>query len=393
LEFTLTREQVGLRDEIRTWLAENVPKDEPPHESSVELRDFDVAWQRRQFEGGWAGVSWPAEYGGRGLGLVEQLIWYEEYARAGAPSIRTCFVGVNHAGPTLIMRGSADQKKRHLQSILTGDEVWCQGFSEPDAGSDLASLRTSARIEGDDFVVNGQKIWTSFAHVADFQELLVRTDPAAPKHRGISWVICDMRSPGIEVRPIRSIDGATDFCEVFYNEVRIPTAHLVGELNQGWKVAMTTLSFERGTAFAADQMAMSIQVEHLVELARTRSIDLSGRPAIQDEEFARRLGALRAEVAALRAMTYMGASRNRATIQPGPEGSFLRLGVGELMQRIAQLAVDLLGDEQLEWSPPVRHRGYWTNDYLFSFSRTISAGSKDIQRNIIGERLLGLPKK
>jgi len=392
VEFVLTEEQVELREEIRAWLDENVPKDQPTGDDSKELRDFDVAWQRRQYDGGWAGVSWPQKYGGRGLGLVEQLIWYEEYARAGAPNIRTCFVGVNHAGPTLIMRGTEEQKKRHLASILAGDEVWCQGFSEPDAGSDLGSLRTSARIEGDDLVVNGQKIWTSFAHVADFQELLVRTDADAPKHRGISWVICDMRSPGIQVRPIPSMDGATDFCEVFYDDVRIPLSNLVGELNQGWQVAMTTLSFERGTAFAADQMAMSMQVEHLVELAKTRSIDLSGRPAIEDEEFARRLGVLRAEVAALRAMTYMGASRNRVTVQPGPEGSFLRLGVGELMQRIGMLAMDLLGDEQLDWSPPVRHHGNWTNDYLFSFSRTISAGSKDIQRNIIGERLLGLPK-
>lgn len=392
MEFTVTPEQAELRAEIRSWLADNVPREEPPHDDSKAMRDFDVAWQKRQFEGGWAGVSWPTEYGGRGLGLVEQLIWYEEYARAQAPNIRTCFVAVNHAGPTLIMRGSEEQKRAHLSSILAGDEVWCQGFSEPNAGSDLASLRTSARVDGDELVVTGQKIWTSFAHVADFQELLVRTDPDAPKHRGITWVICDMRLPGIDIRPIRSMDGAVDFCEVFYDDVRIPLANVVGELNDGWRVAMTTLSFERGTAFAADQMAMSLMVEDLVRLARTRSVDGSSRVAIHDEEFARRLASLRAEVAALRSMTYLGASRNRATVQPGPEASFLRLGVGETMQRVSRLAFDLLGPDALAWTAPIRHHGNWSNDYLFSFSRTISAGSKDIQRNIIGERLLGLPR-
>jgi len=392
VEFSLTSDQVALRTEIRSWLADNVPREAPPHEGAAETRAFDVAWQRRQFDGGWAGVSWPKEYGGRGLGLVEQLIWYEEYARAGAPNIRSCFVSINHAGPTLIMRGSEEQKRKHLRSILAGDEVWCQGFSEPEAGSDLGSLRTAARVDGDELVVNGQKIWTSFAHIADFQELLVRTDPAAPKHKGITWAICDMHAPGIDVRPIRSMDGAVDFCEVFYDDVRIPLDNVVGELNDGWRVAMTTLSFERGTAFAADQMAMSLMVERLVTVATERSLDGSGRVAILDDEFARRLAGLRAEVAALRSMTYLGASRNRESVQPGPEGSFLRLGVGLLMQRISRLAMDLLGEDALEWSAPVRHHGNWSNDYLFGFSRTISAGSKDIQRNIIGERLLGLPK-
>jgi alkylation response protein AidB-like acyl-CoA dehydrogenase len=393
MDLTSTPEQRELRDEIRSWLHDNVPREEPPHAPPSEMRAFDAAWQRRQYDGGWAGIAWPSEFGGRGLGMVEQLIWYEEYARAKAPYIRSCFVSINHAGPTLIMRASGELKEQHLPAMLRGDEIWCQGFSEPDSGSDLASLHTRAVVDGDRLIVNGQKIWTSYAHVADFQELLVRTDPDAPKHKGITWVICDMRSPGIEVRPIESIDGAVDLCEVFYDDVEIPLSNVVGDLNQGWDVAMTTLSFERGTAFMAEQVTLAESVDLLIDIARNKPRPgVGGRPAIHDEEIARRLATLRAEVAALRAMTYMGVSRTARRGQPGAEGSFLRLSVGELMQRISQVAMDLLGVESLQWTPPLRHRANWSNDYLFSMSRTISAGTKDIQRNIIGERLLGLPR-
>jgi alkylation response protein AidB-like acyl-CoA dehydrogenase len=393
MDLTFTPEQRELREEIRTWLSENVPREEPPHEPPSAMREFDAAWQRRQFDGGWAGIAWPSEYGGRGLGMVEQLIWYEEYARAQAPYIRSCFVSINHAGPTLIMRGTDEQKAAHLLPMLRGDELWCQGFSEPDAGSDLAGLRTRAVVDGDRLIVNGQKIWTSYAHVADFQELLVRTDPDAGRHKGITWVICDMRTPGIEVRPIRSIDGGLDLCEVFYDDVEIPRDAVVGDIGQGWDVAMTTLSFERGTAFMAECVTLAEKVDHLIEVARSRPRPgTTGRAAIHDEELARRLATLKAEVVALRAMTYMGVSRNQRRDLPGAEGSYLRLSVGELMQRISQAALDVLGVEGLRWTPPVRHRDHWSNDYLFSMSRTISAGTKDIQRNIIGERLLGLPR-
>jgi alkylation response protein AidB-like acyl-CoA dehydrogenase len=355
------------------------------------MRAFDTAWQRRQFEGGWAGIAWPVEYGGRGLSPVEQLIWFEEYARAGAPYIRTCFVGINHAGPTLIMRGTEAQKQRHLPPILRGDEVWCQGFSEPDAGSDLANLRTRGIVDGDRLVVTGQKVWTSYAWAAQYQELLVRTDPDA-RHKGITWVICPMDLPGIEIRPIETMAGDVDFCEVFYDGVAIPLENVVGEINDGWSVAMTTLSFERGTGFMAEQVALAEMLHKLIDVARSRSIDGSGKPAIEDEEFGRALARLQADVAALRSMTYLGVSRTIRRGQPGVEGSFLRLSVGETQQRITRLAMDLLGIDALDWSAPERHRGNWSNDYLYGFSRTISAGTKDIQRNIIGERLLGLPR-
>ncbi len=372
MELTFTREQDDLRGEIRAWLVENVPDEVPPVDPAEEMRRFDAAWQRRQFDGGWAGISWPAEHGGRGMGLVEQLIWYEEYARAGAPYIRSCFVGINHGGPTLIMRGTDEQRARHLPRILSGEEIWCQGFSEPEAGSDLAGIRTRAVVDGGKLVVNGQKIWTSFAHVADFQELLVRTDRDAPRHQGLSWVICDMRTPGIEVRPIESMDGARELCEVFYDDVEIPIENVVGGLGHGWGVAMTTLSFERGTAFIAECVALARKVDTLIALAKEGTYSRVG----PDDELAQRLAGLRAEVAALHAMTYMGVSRNQRRDVPGVEGSMLRLRVGELMQRVSQAALDVMGADGLRWTPPLHHRGNWSNDYLFGFSRTISAGTK-----------------
>ena len=392
MDLTFTAEQVEFRAEVRTWLEENVPREAPPHGDFAEMREYDTAWQRRQYEGGWAGISWPKEYGGRGLSPIEQLIWYEEYARAGAPYIRTCFVGINHAGPTLIKRGTEEQKRRHLRRILSGEDVWCQGFSEPGAGSDLASLRTRGRIEGDEIHVSGQKIWTSYAWAAQWQELLVVTDSDAPRHKNISWVICPMDAPGIEIRPIKTMSGDADFCEVFYDDVVIPLENVVGELNDGWRVAQTTLSFERGTAFISEQLILSQTVEQLIHLARTHVLDSTGRPAIESDEIVQRLSTLRAEVTALRAMTYLGVSRNIRRDQPGPEGSMLRLTLGECLQRTSQLAMDILGVDGLLWSEPARRRGNWSNDYLYSFSRTISAGTKDIQRNIIGERVLGLPR-
>jgi alkylation response protein AidB-like acyl-CoA dehydrogenase len=218
------------RDEVRTWLHENQPG-EPPPLGSQEVRAWSSEWQRRQYDAGWAGIDWPAEYGGRGLSFLKQIVWFEEYVQSGLPIGRSCFVvALAHAGPTLIARGSDEHKARYLPPILRGEEPWCQGFSEPGSGSDLASLSTRAEIDGDELVVNGQKVWTSYAHLADFQELLVRTDPSVPKHTGITWAICDMRSPGIEVRPIRTIDGGAHFSEVFYEDVRIPLTNVVGAI-------------------------------------------------------------------------------------------------------------------------------------------------------------------
>jgi alkylation response protein AidB-like acyl-CoA dehydrogenase len=393
MNLDLTAEERAFREEARTWLRDHLPTEERPPEGP-EMRAFDLAWQRTLYDGGWAGINWPTEYGGRGLTDIQQMIWYEEFAKADPPFTlnNSCtFVGNLHGGPTLIVNGDEEQKATYLPRILRGEDVWCQGFSEPGAGSDLAGLSTKAEIDGDHLVVNGQKTWTSYAHVADVQELLVRTDPTAPKHKGITWVICDMRTPGIEIREIRTMSHVTDFCEVFYDDVRIPLANVVGGLNNGWRTAMSTLGFERGTAFMADQVELAATVERLIEEARTRVGPDGRRPAIADEELARRLATARAEVAALRAMTITGISRNARTGVPGPEGSIVRLFHGELHQRVYQLALDVIGADALRLTP-VDGEGVWTGPYLQSFAYTIGGGTTDIQRNIVGERVLGLPR-
>jgi alkylation response protein AidB-like acyl-CoA dehydrogenase len=393
MNLDFTPEEDAFRERARTWLAENLPTHERPPQGQP-MREFDLAWQRTLFDGGWAGINWPAEFGGQGLTDIQQMIWYEEFAKADPPFTlnNSCtFVGNNHGGPTLIACGNDEQKSTHLPRILRGEVAWCQGFSEPGAGSDLGSLSCKAVVDGDELVVTGQKIWTSYADVADFQELLVRTDPTAPKHKGISWVICDMTFPGIDIRPIETMAHTTDFAEVFYDEVRIPLANVVGEMNEGWRVAMSTLSFERGTAFMADQIELAKVVENLIDEARTRTGPDGKRPAIEDEELARRLATCRAEVAALRAMTIAGISRNRRTAMPGPEGSMIRLFHGELHQRVYRLALDIVGADAFRLTS-VDGEKVWTGPYLQSFAYTIGGGTTDIQRNIVGERVLGLPR-
>jgi alkylation response protein AidB-like acyl-CoA dehydrogenase len=379
VEIRFTPAEEAFRAEARAWLEANMPR--TPRPADLRARaDYDLGWQRRMHDGGWAGIAWPRAYGGRGATLMEQLIWYEEYARAGAPDISTLFVGLNHAGPTLIACGSEAQKAYHLPRILRGDVIWCQGFSEPNAGSDLASLQTRAVVDGDHLVVTGQKIWTSFAHIAEFQELLVRTDPDAPRHRGITWVICPMNAPGIEIRPITTLTGGSDFAEVFYDGVRIPLANVVGQLNDGWRVAMATLSFERGTAFLSEQVRIARRVDELVAVARR-----SGATA--DHEVARRLARAQAEVDAMRAMSYRSISLAARTGVPGAEASLIRLFFSELVQRIDVLAMDIAGPAAVE-DPGARV----TESYLAGLSQTIGGGTKDIQRNIIGDRFLGLPR-
>jgi alkylation response protein AidB-like acyl-CoA dehydrogenase len=384
----VSAEEQAFRQQVRTWLGTNVPRARRPLGGQA-LRDFDLQWQRRQYEAGWAGISWPREYGGRGLSLVQQLIWYEECARADAPVGGAMFVALTHAGPTLITRGSEAQKAFHLPKILRGDAVWCQGFSEPNAGSDLASLKTQARLEGDTLVVNGSKIWTSYAYLADYQELLLRTDPAAPRHKGLTWVICDMRLPGITIQRIATMSGTGNLCQVFYDEVRIPIENVVGRINDGWNVSMTTLGFERGTAFINHQIALAATVDKLIELAGSVSGADGRGTALEDGAVAGRLATLRAEVAALRAMTYLSVSRGMVQEVPGPEGNIIALYYAELSKKVYALAVELLGPEGLEKRTTGRD---WLTEYLDAFKNTIAGGSSQIRRNVIGERLLGLPR-
>lgn len=397
MDLDFTPEEERFRSDARAWLAANKPVAEQCGDDPRERGEFDKAWQRRMFDGGWAGINWPVQYGGRGASLMEQVIWYEEFARAQAPDPTTLFVGLKHGGPTLMACGTEEQKSFHLPKILKGEVVWCQGFSEPGAGSDLAALQTRAVIDGDDLVVTGQKIWTSFGNIAQYQELLVRTDPEAPKHKGISWVICPMDAKGIDVRPIRTIAGHEEFCEVFYDEVRIPRANIVGGINNGWQVAMSTLSFERGTAFLAEQVRLARLVDELVDLARDEPLAAASQrqTALEDDEIARRLARCHAEVEALRAMTYRSVSRTARTGMPSAEASLIRLFFSELQQRVYALAMEIFGPRIMDWggagaTAPLRSS--WVFHYLLAYSATIAAGTKEIQRNIIGERILGLPR-
>jgi alkylation response protein AidB-like acyl-CoA dehydrogenase len=389
VDLKFSDEDTLFREEVRGWLRENVPRDARPDEGP-EMVAWDGAWQRRQHDGGFAGIAWPREYGGLGLSLVRQLIWYEEYALAGGPYAGSNFVGLNHGGPTLIARGTDEQKSRYLPRILDGSEIWCQGFSEPDAGSDLASLRTKAEIEGDELVVTGQKVWTSYAQVARWQELLVRTSSVGKKHSGITWVICDMASPGIDVRPIKTLNGVKHFAEIFYDSVRIPLANVVGAVDDGWAVAMSTLGFERGTAFMQAQTELARTVERLIEMSRTRRTP-DGRALADREDVAVTLATLRAEVAAMRAMTYMGVSRALRIGVPGPSGSLTKLYYADLVQRAYRAAMDLLGADALEVDGQYVYDS-WVGRYLLSYTATIGGGTSEVQRNIVAERVLGLPR-
>jgi alkylation response protein AidB-like acyl-CoA dehydrogenase len=389
MDLQFSAEDVAFRDEVRTWLTEHAPTKRRPR-VGAELRDYDLGWQRTMYEAGWGGVAWPVEYGGRDLPLTQQLIWYEEYARTGMRPIDLRFVGLAHAGPTLMARATEEQRAYHLPRILRGEVVWCQGFSEPEAGSDLASLRTKAVVDGDQLVVTGQKIWTSYANHADWQELLVRTNPDVPKHKGITWVICDMKTPGIEVRPIRTIEGGADFNEVFYDEVRIPIANVVGGIDNGWSVAMSTLAFERGTAFTISQVQLATSVERLIELARGRT-SINGRPVITDGALAERLSRARADCAALRALTYLAISKNAHSDQPGPEGSMMKLHYADLGKRVYKLGIEILGPRSLALVDDEAETE-WIDKQLLSYSMSIGGGTSEIQRNIIAERVLGLPR-
>jgi alkylation response protein AidB-like acyl-CoA dehydrogenase len=366
----------SFRREARAWLEANVPTESPPEDGPAS-REYVLAWQRTQARGGWAGIAWPKDVGGRGLSILEQIVWFEEYARAGGPSpLNASFVGLNHAGPTLIACGTPEQKAFHLPRILAGEVIWCQGFSEPGAGSDLGSLKTRGRLEGDELVIDGQKIWSSFADIADWQELLIRTDAEAKTSAALTWVICPMNTPGITVRPIRTMAGPRKYCEVFYDSVRVPLANVVGGVNNGWATAMSTLSFERGTAALALLIGLTLKVEKL----------LADCP-VDRPEMRMRLARLRAEGAAIRASTYRFALDSENTV-PDASGSMMRLSFAELAQRVAAAAIDLYGID----APEVVGMHGWGHDYLDAFSETIAGGTAEIQRNIIAERVLGLPK-
>ena len=396
MDIRFTADELAFRDELREWLGAVLPTlgDPPERDDWPGRREWDTGWQRMLYDAGYAGINWPSEFGGRGSTPTEHLIFLEETTRMGAPYVGMNFVAQLHAGPTLILEATAEQQARHLPAMLKGEEVWCQGFSEPNAGSDLASLSTRAIRDGDHYVVTGQKIWTSFGHVADYCELLVRTDPEAPKHRGITWLICPMDLPGIEVRPITTVAGSSEFCEVFLDEVRIPVENRVGDENDGWRVAMVTFSFERGTAFISELLGTMNQLAEMADIARNNS--RNGSSAWDDDEIRREIGRLQAEYDALWALTKRVVSQAQRTGMPGPGGSVFKLYYADVKKRMADLAHRMLEREALVFGDEAGDEqtgGDMVASRLYVLSLSIAAGTSEIQRNIIGERILGLPKE
>jgi alkylation response protein AidB-like acyl-CoA dehydrogenase len=393
VDVSYSRADEAFRAELRAWLDDAVPAHgpPPPPDDWPARRAYETGWQRRLSDAGYAGLAWPAAFGGRGLPVSQQLVYYEETARAGAPPPGVNFVGLMHAGPTLIAEGTDAQRSYHLPRILSGEHVWCQGFSEPGAGSDLASLRTRAVRHGDEYVVSGQKIWSTRAHVADYAEMLVRTDTDAPKHQGITWLILDMHQPGVDVRPMRTIDGERHFCEVYLDEARVPVANRVGAEHDGWRVANVTLRFERGTAFAHHIITMRTQIRALVAVARARRV--GSATAWDDPGLQRTVGRLDAHVAALWRMTQQCVAEAEHANAPSPLGSAVKLHYSELTQEIAELAMHVIGAPivgcvDLDGVPTAAA----VSTYLQSLQFTIAAGTSQIQRNVIAERILGMPK-
>ncbi|WP_327324330.1 acyl-CoA dehydrogenase [Streptomyces sp. NBC_01210] len=382
MDLTYTEEEEGFRARLRSWLALSLPK-LPPKPDPLDWpgrRSYDTAWQRMLYDAGYAGLHWPVDAGGQGATPTQHLIYLEETERAGAPYVGANFVGLLHAGPTVAAEGTAEQRARWLPPVLRGDEVWCQGFSEPDAGSDLASLRTKAVRDGDSYVVTGSKIWTSHAEVADWCELLVRTDPQAPRHRGISWLAMPMDAPGVTVRPLRTLAGSAEFAEMFLDEVRVPVANRVGEENDGWRVTMVTLSFERGTAFVGEVVACRRTLGELARRARRNG-------HWDDPVLRRRLGRLNAEFRALWRLTQWNVSEaQNAGGVPGTGGSVFKLRYSHARQELYDTAAEVLGPDAMDLDEE------WTGDRLSSLSYTIAAGTSQIQQNIVAERILGLPK-
>ena len=373
-----TPKEAAFRAELRAWLGANLTDE-------IRRGRFEEAgreWSRKLHEAGYAGLTWPEEYGGAGAPYSHQAIFLEEMARAEAPP-HLGVIGLGMAGPTIIAHGTEEQKARYLEKILSTEEIWCQGFSEPDAGSDLSAVRTSARLDGDRFVVNGQKVWSSFAHIADLCILVTRSDPESQRHAGLTYLLVDMHAPGVEVRPLRQITGEAEFNEIFFEDVEVPVENVVGEVGGGWQVAMTTLLHERGTLGFALTAALEAQVQRLVALAKER-----GATEVQRDAIAREWIGLQA----VRYTNYRSLTTLMKTGIPGPEGSGSKLWWSEANQRVTKLALELLGPEAQLMGTDAPLGGYWQHQQLRSRGNTIEAGTSEILRNIIAERVLGLPR-
>jgi alkylation response protein AidB-like acyl-CoA dehydrogenase len=390
MDLSLSPSEREFRDEVRTWLEENHPGPEPEG-SLEEVMTFRREWQGRLHEAGWAGISWPKEYGGRGATLIEQAIFVGEAARQEAPSPANV-LGLAMGGPVVIAHGTDDQKARYLEPILTAEEIWCQGFSEPESGSDLASLKTKAVKDGDEWVVTGQKVWTTFAQYAKWCMLVARTDPDAPKHKGLTYFLMDMEQEGVEAKPLVQITGEGEFNEVFIEEARIPDANVVGGVGNGWSVAITTLMNERaGLAFGAiAQIANGLK--RVGELAK--QTPMNGGSAAEDPTIRQRLAQLEIEAETMRLNAYRGLTKTMQSGIPGPEGSLGKWQWADINQRLTELALEIEGayaplDRGAEHAVA---NGAWQYGFLRSRANSIEGGTTDILKNIIAERVLGLPR-
>jgi alkylation response protein AidB-like acyl-CoA dehydrogenase len=389
MDLTLSPSEEQLRNEVRSWLEENHPGPEP--EGLDEVVTFRRNWQRQLHEAGWAGISWPADYGGRGATMIEQAIFAQEMARADAPPPAN-ILGLAMGGPVVIAHGTEEQKQRYLEPILSAEEIWCQGFSEPESGSDLASLKTKAVKEGDEWVVTGQKVWTTFAQYAKWCMLVARTDPDAPKHQGLTYFLMDMEQEGVQVRPLVQITGEGEFNEIFMEGARIPEENVIGGVGNGWAVAITTLMNERaGLAFSA-VVGIHKALRQLAELAR--QTQRNGGTAADDSHYRQRLAQLYIEAETMRLNAYRGLTKTMQTGTPGPEGSLGKWQWADINQGIGELAMDIEGP----YAPLDRGAehavagGAWQYLFLRSRANSIEGGTTEILKNIIAERVLGLPR-
>ncbi len=390
MDFRDTPEEAKFRAELRQWFEDNLPDGWSEQRSAPGRGDEELSreWSKKLAEAGYAGLTWPKEFGGAGAPYTYQAIFLEESARAETPE-HIGVIGLGMAGPTIISHGT-DEQKAHLPKILSGEEVWCQGFSEPGSGSDLASLRTRAEDEGDHFLVNGQKVWSSFAHIADFCILLTRTDTSAAKHKGITYLLVDMHSEGVDVRPLTQITGDPEFNEIFFNDVKVPKENVLGEVNEGWKVAMTTLLHERGTLGFALTARLEVALRKLITLAKeTRT---NGHRAADDPFVRDRIAEHWIDLQGVKFTNYRALTSLVKTGVPGPEGSVAKLHWSETNQKLTKLAIEILGPTaQLDGDDAVWN-GFWQYQQLRSRGNTIEAGTSEILRNIIAERVLGLPR-
>ncbi len=393
MDLTLTRYEQAFQDQLRAWLADNVPEPFEGEPLSLDYFEYLRAWQRKLYDAGYVGLTWPEEYGGRGATPIEQSILIEEMARAQAPDLVGA-LGISLIGPTIIACGTEAQKKEHLQPMLSGEKVWCQGFSEPNSGSDLASLSTRATLDGDDFVVNGQKIWTSYAHFADYCFLLVRTDGSAQKHKGITCLLVDLKSPGVEVKPLLMLTGTTTFNEIFFTDVRVPRSQVLGEVNDGWRVGITALMNERANLGAPVRVGMARFIDTVV--AASKEIPRpggrrTGGVAAEDPQVRQKIAQAHLELEVFRMTAARALSEVSQGGTPGPEGSILKIFWSELNQRTTQAAMEIAGPYgQLMKGDGAVDKLAWL--YLRSRGNTIEAGTSEILRNIVAERVLGLPK-